>query len=150
MGLWHGAEWKYVLWGLIQALIIIFFRFINKIKILNQKKIFNFIKGFITLQLIMISWIPFRADNISDAILMYNKLFDLSSWFNLSLKENTYLVIFIVTSGYFIMPFFLKFINKFIKKKCIKWTLEVSILFLLITAIFAFFDKVNEFIYFQF
>jgi len=151
MGFWHGANWKYIIWGLIHALFIIFYRFFDKILIFYNSKFLNFISWFITLQLIMLSWIMFRANNFFDALAIYSRLFDFKNWFQLSLKENTYIVIFLITFTYLILPFFIKLYNKILLKKYfIKFSLEALFLFFIITMILIFFKSVDQFIYFQF
>lgn len=151
MGFWHGANWKFILWGLIYAIIIIFYRFFNKILIFNNNKFINFISWAITLQLIMLSWIPFRANNFSDAFSIWNRLFDFNNWFQLSLKENTYIIILLITLIYLIVPFFVKFYNKILLKRYfIRFNFEVLFLFFIITMIIIFFKVIDQFIYFQF
>ena len=151
MGFWHGANWKYIIWGLIHALIIIFYRFFDKILIFNNNKFLNFISWFLTLQFIMLNWIPFRANDFFNTFGIWSRLFDFSNWFQLSLKENTYIIIFLMTFSYLILPFFVKIYNKtFLKKHFIRFNLEVLFLFFIITMILIFFKSVDQFIYFQF
>jgi len=151
MGLWHGANWKYIIWGLIHGLIIICYRFFDKILILKNNKFVNFISWFFTLQLIMLSWIPFRANDFFDTFAIWSRLFDFSNWFQLSLKENTYIVIFLITFSYLTFPFFVKLYNRtLLKKYFIRFNLELTFLFFIITLVLIFFKAVDQFIYFQF
>jgi D-alanyl-lipoteichoic acid acyltransferase DltB (MBOAT superfamily) len=62
-GLWHGASWMFILWGLIHALGLIFYRFF----ILTKIRIHYVISCFITFNYINFSWIFFRAENFEDA-----------------------------------------------------------------------------------
>ena len=151
MGFWHGANWKFILWGLIHAIIIIFYRFFNKVLVFNNNKFINFISWAITLQLIMLSWIPFRANNFSDAFSIWNRLFDFDNWIKFSLKENTYIIVFLTTFIYLIAPFFVKFYNKILlKRHSIRLNFEFLFLFFIITMIIIFFKVIDQFIYFQF
>jgi len=61
----------------------------------------------------MLAWVPFRAQSISDVVIMWSKIFDLKSYTQLSMRENTYLVTFMFFCGFFITYFFKKkfFIN---------------------------------------
>jgi D-alanyl-lipoteichoic acid acyltransferase DltB (MBOAT superfamily) len=62
-GLWHGASWMFIIWGLIHALGLIFYRFF----ILTKIRIHYVISCFITFNYINFSWIFFRAENFEDA-----------------------------------------------------------------------------------
>ncbi len=71
-GLWHGASWNFVLWGCFHGLFLIsdrlfLLRFYNTIG-----KIPSII---ITFLIVMMGWVFFRADNLSDAIDYFYKLF---------------------------------------------------------------------------
>jgi alginate O-acetyltransferase complex protein AlgI len=73
-GLWHGANWTYVLWGMLNGLYLIlstvfssFFYWISNIVRLNYlKSIQNVFKVLIVFLLVNIGWIFFRANKISD------------------------------------------------------------------------------------
>ncbi len=56
-GIWHGANWNFVLWGLFNFAWIIFE------KNLNRKEIGHSY----ALLVVMIGWVIFRTNNISDA-----------------------------------------------------------------------------------
>jgi D-alanyl-lipoteichoic acid acyltransferase DltB (MBOAT superfamily) len=62
-GLWHGASWMFIIWGLIHALGLIFYRFF----ILTKIRVHYVISCFITFNFINFSWIFFRAENFEDA-----------------------------------------------------------------------------------
>ena len=71
-GLWHGANLTYVVWGGINGLYNIIYRFMpkpkNKIKRLAPLKILG------TFLLVDFSWIFFRAANLSDAVYIVKNL----------------------------------------------------------------------------
>jgi len=73
MGLWHGAAWKFVLWGLYHGLIILAYRSIPLLQKLPQK--LPVLAWAIMLPLAMIGWIPFRAHSLAQAGTMFLKLF---------------------------------------------------------------------------
>lgn len=70
-GLWHGANWTFVFWGLWHCVFYIPFFVLRKYNIsLNFKisifnKFFNFLSINLTFLLITISWIFFRSETIS-------------------------------------------------------------------------------------
>lgn len=81
-GIWHGAAWTFILWGLIHGVIQVLENFIYKIKAIapktKEKKIFT-PRGVITLILtftiVCFTWIFFRANTISDAFYIVANMF---------------------------------------------------------------------------
>lgn len=63
-GLWHGASWNFILWGLFYAVFLIVER-LGFAKIL--KKLPEFFQHFYTLLIVITGWVFFRADNLSSA-----------------------------------------------------------------------------------
>lgn len=72
-GLWHGANWKYLIWGLIHGLLLIIYQLLKKFKL--EIKGFTFIKWLITFNLVCLAWIFFRADTVADACYIIRKIF---------------------------------------------------------------------------
>ena len=73
-GLWHGANWTFVVWGLYNALLIIIWRVLginNSKGIIAQKSFLPSIKEIcqvlITFFLVIIGWIIFRSENLHQA-----------------------------------------------------------------------------------
>ena len=78
-GLWHGANWTFVLWGLIHGAIQCIERAlgINKKTYHSCARIFHTALSFI---IVTFAWVLFRADSIGDAILAYKQIFSLSDF----------------------------------------------------------------------
>lgn len=72
MGLWHGAAWTFVMWGMYHAALLICYRFVPGLKQLPEKA--PMIAWPLTVCLIMAGWIPFRAGSVSTAIAMFAKI----------------------------------------------------------------------------
>lgn len=75
-GLWHGADWKFLIWGGLNGLYIIVEFLWRK----NQwPSIFNRLPNSIsilwTFSLVSISWIFFAAHSVKDAFLLLTKVF---------------------------------------------------------------------------
>ena len=150
MGLWHGASWNFVFWGIWNFLVIVLFRFINNF-LMNNSFLKNIISWSISINLIMLGWVFFRSENLDLSFQMINNLLFIKNWTFLSLRENTYIVAFIVTFFYLISPLIIK-IFKFISKKyklMADFILLISIVSSLIL-ILIYNQEVNQFIYFQF
>lgn len=82
-GLWHGASWNYVLWGLYYGAIIIFSicmeplfnLFYNKTKISRSNVGIRIFRHVRTLFLLAIGRIIFMTSSLSDAWIIFTKMF---------------------------------------------------------------------------
>jgi D-alanyl-lipoteichoic acid acyltransferase DltB (MBOAT superfamily) len=71
-GLWHGANWTYVIWGLIHgvylAIYSLFKKFYGVLPTPNASFFTNFFKSIATFFLVLIAWIFFRAKTLSESL----------------------------------------------------------------------------------
>ena len=79
-GFWHGANWTFVIWGILNAVIyvaeILLRKFFNRNSIKISKNHFvNLFRIFIAFGGAVLLWITFRANSVNDAILIYKNLF---------------------------------------------------------------------------
>ena len=118
----------------------------------NLSRIITWWGGLIfTIPAMMLAWVPFRAQNISDVIIMWLKIFDIKSYTYLGMRENTYLVTFIIFCGFFISYFLKKKIfNQFQSKLFTEKIFNFFLMSFIIFFIIVFFRSNNQFIYFQF
>ena len=151
MGLWHGANWTFVCWGIYHALLITIYRLILPVTSKLPFVINRFGGWAVTTLFAMLSWILFRAENVGHAFHMYSRLFKLDKLTYLGLRENNYLVAFLVFIGmiitYWIGEYLVPKIARF------KWTfavLEVVVFSLIILIDFVYLRPIKQFIYFQF
>ena len=151
MGLWHGASWNFIAWGIWNFLIIILFRYIDLINNFSNSKISKILSWAVTLQLVMLGWIFFRAETLSLAFQMINCLFYIKNWTFITMGENVYLITFFTTIFYLISPYFL---NLFRKLQSISTNyseiLKNVLITLALTLVIIYFKVTSEFIYFQF
>lgn len=71
-GLWHGASWSFVLWGLYFGVFLVLeMWFLQK----WYKRIGKLARTFITFLLVVIGWVFFRVEKISDAFLYLKRMF---------------------------------------------------------------------------
>ena len=70
-GLWHGADWSFVLWGFMHFLLLTSERFIK----LPKTKVMHFLKWVNVLFMVNLTWILFRADTIANAWVFIRQLF---------------------------------------------------------------------------
>ncbi len=101
-GLWHGANWTFVLWGAMHGIIMAFERFItSKAKPSPYPKI---IALPLTLFFVMAGWVLFRSESLTNAHSMFMGMFG-QNGFALSNEVTwsiTYLQIFTLISAYVI------------------------------------------------
>ncbi|WP_442264572.1 MBOAT family O-acyltransferase [Tenacibaculum sp. ZS6-P6] len=162
-GFWHGANWTFIVWGFLNACYFIPIIFLNKNKKINsvtEDKLLPTLKE--TLQIIstfgltVLTWVFFRAENVSNALSYINKLI---SWSLFESPNNFGFSKLIVLQHIFIIIIFILIewfgrdgkyaLQKItiIKSKFYRWILYLIIVIL----IFALgnFSK-TEFIYFTF
>ncbi len=72
-GIWHGAGATFIIWGLFHGLFLIIERMgLDKILDKNRFKILNHCY---TMLIVVVGWILFRADTLSDARIMIHQMF---------------------------------------------------------------------------
>ena len=72
-GFWHGANWTFFIWGALHGIFLIVG--VLKNKLLKQQSSNHFIDIIITLSLVLFAWIFFRANTISEAFVIIEKIF---------------------------------------------------------------------------
>lgn len=73
-GIWHGANWTFILWGAINGIAVIISKILNP-KLKKAKKKVPFVFWAVTFVFINLAWVYFRADSISLANQMILKIF---------------------------------------------------------------------------
>ena len=74
-GIWHGANWTFLIWGLLFGIILIIEKiFLNKF----MEKLPSFIRRIYVLFIVMILFIIFNADNMSVALTNIKGLFGMN------------------------------------------------------------------------
>ena len=147
-GIWHGANWTFIVWGLMYFVLLV----IEKLtKLDKDTKIPSIIKRLYTLFFVLLGWIIFRADNISYALMYIKRMFTFNNMFSMKvvevLIENGFIIVFAILLS---TPLFKKLIenNKVFKHPIIKDILLAIILVLCVSYITK--GVYNPFIYFNF
>ena len=80
-GLWHGASWNFVLWGIYQGAILCIHRFwvIKKGIYKTSHWLYNALAILIFQPFMLYGWLLFRARSLPQVIIVTTKLFALSS-----------------------------------------------------------------------
>ena len=71
-GLWHGAAWNFVFWGVFHGLILTIEKFFG---LHHTLKKYHFIGHVYALIMVMIGWVFFRADNLQKSFEFIGKMF---------------------------------------------------------------------------
>jgi alginate O-acetyltransferase complex protein AlgI len=72
-GLWHGANWTFVVWGLYYFCFLAFEKFTHLDKKLEKIPVFSTI---LVVFIAIIGWVFFRAENISQAVAYLGAMFN--------------------------------------------------------------------------
>ncbi len=158
-GLWHGASWNFVIWGLLHGLYLAIHKMLlNKFPVLKDLRFFKTKTGkimsiFITQYFIFLAWIPFT---IADTNLMF---VNMQKYVFLDfLTENS--IPFIISQkypiaimGFFVLLHLISYRAKNLPMRITKLKLPYWILFLFVTLFFILFfygGNPEPFIYFKF
>ena len=152
-GLWHGASWSFVLWGAYHGLFLVLERgFLLKI----YEKIGKLPSVIITFFIVIIGWVFFRVELISDAFLYIKRLF-VFEFNNESSYTNEFYTFFIISVFFAFFTYFkvgakiqnAVYFNDYSNKKHLILSIVVIILLLLSVCSITSFGF-NPFIYFRF
>ena len=77
-GIWHGANWTFILWGVLYGVILIVEKLFNLPKVLPKKKAASFVYQVFTLLAVMLGWVLFRADNLGVAVNYIRTMFGMN------------------------------------------------------------------------
>ncbi|WP_297845391.1 MBOAT family protein [Pseudomonas sp.] len=72
-GLWHGAGWQFLAWGALHGVLLVINHYWRQVIAWHLPRM---IALPLTLVIVMLAWIPFRADSLADAFRLYQGLVD--------------------------------------------------------------------------
>jgi D-alanyl-lipoteichoic acid acyltransferase DltB (MBOAT superfamily) len=99
-GFWHGADWRFVFWGLAHGLALAIHKLWSKyFGTRFNFKYSNVVYTLITFHFVGLCWIFFRATSFDTAFLSIERIFSATSWtdflgFWLSRPETSLIMIF--------------------------------------------------------
>jgi len=150
-GLWHGANWTFVIWGALHGFYIVIENYFklqvkkdNKISILGR--VFRTLIVFI---LVDFAWIFFRANNVTEAFYIVKNIFDFNGDLYVDYKVFFYGFVGLITL--FINDLIVENNSNSILENS-KLNFKVVIYFALLVCLILFIGVFNggQFIYFQF
>jgi alginate O-acetyltransferase complex protein AlgI len=95
-GLWHGASWSFIIWGLYHGFFIVierlgFAKFLEKIP--------SPLRLFYTLFVVVIGWVFFRSENLSYSVMYLKTMFgfnDGNNYYSTIYYNNYFIFVFIL------------------------------------------------------
>ena len=146
-GLWHGASWNFIFWGVFHG----FFMLIERIKLkeLLDKNKFKILNYIYSLTVVMFGWIFFRADTLTNGIQYIKVMFSKKMSDNLELSAiiNMKLYVILLIAIVFAGP--IQRISKKFKKTSYIEPIIIAILMILCIMTLVS-NTYNPFIYFRF
>jgi D-alanyl-lipoteichoic acid acyltransferase DltB (MBOAT superfamily) len=160
-GFWHGANWTFIFWGLLNALFILPSILANKnrvnMEIVAKGKYFPTFKEFYSIALTFVvtvfAWIFFRANSLSHAFNYISGIFSIS-FFSIPVFNERFLAMqTLVLVFIFMVIEWLGRENQYaLAKLGLKWhaVYRFSLYYLIIFSLYWYSGKEQQFIYFQF
>ena len=156
-GLWHGANWTFVIWGFLHGLYLILQRWSKPmLGILCRpipKPIVGLMGVLLTFVCVNFAWIFFRSQSLSEALIIINKIGSLDSMSFNGLKPKfqliqSMLVVLVLLSGELIYYFWKEKIDRICREKIYLNVFVCAVMLWMIILLGSFSN--NNFIYFQF
>lgn len=152
-GIWHGANYTFILWGLIFGIFLVLERlFLGELLKKNKLKFINWIY---TIFVVMMLWIFFRSNSLNHAFKYFAKLFTYSEELipiipKINLFQWTMLIVGIIFAGP-IQLLYKKTLIKYNESYAIQILNYISLLFIFgLSVLLLINNTFNPFIYFQF
>ncbi len=151
-GIWHGANWTFIMWGIMHGLATCVHRFWKKFNI----RINKYIAVAITFFFINITWVFFRASSIHRAFDILKSMIGLNGFIpvvinklRFTFENGSIKLSFFMVLACIILVFFFKNSMEWAEKFKPNRIFFVVTLVLLIVSVLSI-NKVSEFLYFQF
>jgi alginate O-acetyltransferase complex protein AlgI len=70
-GIWHGAAWTFIIWGIAHGIVRVFEKLFDK----QIEKVPSFIRIFFTFMFVNAAWVLFRSASLDQALVFLKKMF---------------------------------------------------------------------------
>lgn len=105
-GLWHGANWKFVFWGVLHGLALAFERFFGQFIKLPKNTFVKRIQTFLTFHFVVFCWLFFRAKDFETVFQMIDNISNFKwNWIQIQAILVGYKNVFILLAFGFIWHF---------------------------------------------
>jgi alginate O-acetyltransferase complex protein AlgI len=151
MGLWHGAAWQFVLWGVWHAALVAGHRVLAPMLVRFDGRGLAFLGWGTTLVLVMIGWVPFRAPTMEYTLIAWSHLLDPVGFFARNLRETTYIVAALALLGTMIMPLaYRMLVSAHDRRPYVMQPVLFAGWAFIMMMVFIYIRPLDQFIYFQF
>ena len=144
-GLWHGANYNFILWGILHGIMLCFENTFN-----NFIKNYRAIWRIVTQLLIILLWIFFRSEGPLQAVFIISKIL-LPTTGGVNILSTWNLALILIS---FLFIHYESYLRKFAKTKIVlidRYPIFSGILYsFVISSIFILKEVTNDFVYFQF
>lgn len=149
-GLWHGAAWNYVLWGLYYFVLLTAERLIGEARLARIPRVLRHI---LTMALVMLGWVLFAIEDFSALAGYLHAMFTLSGgWISAqaAVWVLSYLPLFLV-AVWASLPITARLVQRHDQARLVQWGAPVWCLLLLAASCAALVaQSYNPFLYFRF
>ena len=149
-GLWHGAQWTFIAWGIIHGSFLVIERLFRDSSLFRNVP--NLIKVSFTFTIVVLAWVFFRAENFDRAFIYLSSMFgasDSSQSSAILLSQVTRPMVWLMAVISIIFIFAIPNSGQFLKKLT-KTKVSIGLLLLVLSVSFMFAQDFNPFLYFQF
>ena len=149
-GIWHGASYNFMLWGLYYGIILIIEKFFLKGFL---SKLPNTLKHIYTMLVVIIGWLIFASTDLSMFSVYFSNMFNI---FKYPFIDETFIFYFksyfiiIVISTLLSMPIYQNIKKKLNSRGWMIISLILYLVFFFITVSYLVSDSYNPFLYFRF
>lgn len=107
-GIWHGAAWNFLVWGLLHAAFYLCEHFIGlQKKELQWSRLGSLISGIVVFVFVTIAWIFFRLETFGDAVFVISKICtDFGGSLSMGASSFTFASTFFMLVIFFVFEFF--------------------------------------------
>ncbi|MFT7612059.1 MAG: alginate O-acetyltransferase complex protein AlgI [Parvicellaceae bacterium] len=158
-GLWHGANWTFIIWGAIHGLFLVIEKLLSKTKM----KVHSIFGWLITMSIVLVAWVFFRAESLTHSLDYIKSMFTFEGEKGLAqqlkglLSSNSeitighFALVLFTIALFFVVELLIetkKGLRLFKFSAVIRYSCYVSLVFLIL--MFGAFKSKADFIYFQF
>lgn len=149
-GLWHGAAWNFIAWGAFYGVLLILEKFVLKDVLNKLPKALRYIG---TIIVVMLGWVLFSAESLSDAITLVGSMIGLGGSFidaesKYLLSQNAFLIVVMSLSAVGVFQRLSESVKSTKWERAVKSVVYLGIFALCIAYLIS--ESYNPFLYFRF
>ena len=148
-GLWHGAAWNFVFWGLYYGILLLFEKYV-----LNKIKLPKFLRWAMMILAVIIGWVFFSANDLSSAFAALGAMFGIGTSAGVDSAALYYLKtygILLILCAFFSLPLANLIVKHWKKSTTLRVVLiAIAMILLVLSTACLVSENYNPFLYFRF